>query len=188
MGLFPHPHPRKVWNAIDDGPEFCDTLEVIARRSDSQVRPRGPCVAGFRSPFRETGHQNPWDTTGSFSVCGAHFNKNCEAPRQMPRWSPFPGGVEADLVQCRRCPSQVPRRATGVRTICQFPYESLRSVGAASSPCLVPPSSASPTPSHSTRLPMWPSSRHPWPSQVGRGTQGFPLENAAARICREAAL
>ena len=57
---------------------------------------------------------------------------------------------------------------------------------------LVPPPFASPALPHSSRLPMWPSSRRPWPSQVGvcclgtLGRRGFPRENAAARICREA--
>ena len=33
-----HGGKTKVWNAIDDRPEFCDILEVIARRSDPHAR------------------------------------------------------------------------------------------------------------------------------------------------------
>ena len=86
----------------------------------------------------------------------------------------FPGGVEANFVQCRRCPTQVPRRATGVRTICQFPDGSLRSFRVLF--LLI----ASPTPSFSPCLPMWPSSRRLWPSSCSlrccwdAGTQGVP--------------
>ena len=93
----------------------------------------------------------------------------------------FSCGVEANFVQCRRCPTQVPRRATGVRTICQFPDESLRIVPSRKFiRVLVLAPIASPTPSFSPCLPMWPSSRRPWPSSVGlrccwdAGTQGVP--------------
>ena len=53
--------------------DFCDTLEVIVRRSDPEAR--------VWRPFRETGHQNPRDTTGSSSVCGPLQQKNCGARR-----------------------------------------------------------------------------------------------------------
>ena len=79
----------------------------------------------------------------------------------------FPGGVEANFVQCRRCPSQVPRRATGFCSVCRFPDESRLTFGTTTPPGLVPAPIAFPTPSFSPCLPMWPSSRRPWPSSVG---------------------
>ena len=52
--------------------------------------------------------------------------------------------------------------------------------------------SSPPSPLDSSRLPMWPPLGCFWPSQVGVccyrsvGRRGFPVESAAARICREA--
>ena len=61
-----HGGKTKVWNAIDDRPEFSEMLEVIVRRSDPEAR----VWRGSDLPFRKNRASKSWDTIGSSSVCG----------------------------------------------------------------------------------------------------------------------
>ena len=101
--------------------------------------------------------------------------------------SSFFGQPEVDFVRRRRRDAQVPRWATDLISVHQFPDESHLSSGTATSPGLVPSSLAPPSPSFSPCLPMWPSSRRPWPSSVGLcccwdvGTQRVPSRECGCK-------
>ena len=66
-----HGGKTKVWNAIDDRPEFCDTLEVIARRSDPEAR----VWRGSDLPFEKQGIKILGTPLGHPQFVEAHFNR-----------------------------------------------------------------------------------------------------------------
>ena len=66
-----HGGKTKVWNAINDRPEFCDTLEVIARRSDPEAR----VWRGSDLPFEKQGIKILGAPLGHPQFVEAHLNK-----------------------------------------------------------------------------------------------------------------
>ena len=66
-----HGGKTKVWNAIDDRPEFCDMLEVIARRSDPNAR----VWRGSNLPFDQQGIKILGTPLGHPQFLEAHLNR-----------------------------------------------------------------------------------------------------------------
>ena len=69
-----HGGKTKVWNAINDRPEFCDTLEVIARRSDPEAR----VWRGSDLPFEKQGIKILGTPLGHPQFVEAHLKRKIE--------------------------------------------------------------------------------------------------------------
>ena len=72
-GLCPHRHPRRQDECVEcnDRPEFCDTLEVIDRRSNPEARVRRRSDL----PFEKQGIKILGTPLGHPQFVEAHFNR-----------------------------------------------------------------------------------------------------------------